>query len=106
MSVQYIELSIILDQVAVLFPGGVADGKIEQVPHDLPLGIIGHAAFGLVNPGDIVLQPEAAYPAYNSGTILADGEPYWMPLKEENDWLKNKVDWDSNNYSEPDGRLH
>ena len=27
-------------------------------------------------------------------------------LKEENDWLKNKVDWDSNNYSEPDGRLH
>ena len=27
-------------------------------------------------------------------------------LGEENDWLKNKVDWDSNNYSEPDGRLH
>jgi LL-diaminopimelate aminotransferase len=48
---------------------------------------IGHAAFGLVNPGDIVLQPEPAYPAYNSGTILADGEPYWMPLKEENNWL-------------------
>ena len=34
-----------------------------------------------------MLQPEPAYPAYNSGTILADGEPYWMPLKEENDWL-------------------
>ena len=27
-------------------------------------------------------------------------------LGEENDWLKEKVDWDSNNYSEPDGRLH
>jgi len=27
-------------------------------------------------------------------------------LVEENEWLKNKVDWDSNNYSEPDGRLH
>ena len=27
-------------------------------------------------------------------------------LIEENKWLKNKVDWDSNNYSEPDGRLH
>ena len=27
-------------------------------------------------------------------------------LGEENDWLKNKVDWDSNNYPEPDKRLH
>ena len=27
-------------------------------------------------------------------------------LEEENDWLKNKVDWDSNNYSEPDGSVH
>ena len=27
-------------------------------------------------------------------------------LAEENEWLKNKVDWDSNNHSEPDGRLH
>ena len=27
-------------------------------------------------------------------------------LVEENKWLKNKVDWDSNNYSDPDGRLH
>ena len=27
-------------------------------------------------------------------------------LVEENHWLKEKVDWDSNNHSEPDGRLH
>lgn len=27
-------------------------------------------------------------------------------LIEENTWLKNKVDWDYNNYSEPDGKLH
>ena len=29
-----------------------------------------------------------------------------VKYRDENDWLKNKVDWDSNNYSEPDGRLH
>ena len=27
-------------------------------------------------------------------------------LGEENDWLKNKVDWDSNNYSKPVERLN
>ena len=27
-------------------------------------------------------------------------------LLKENEWLKNKVDWDYNNYSEPNGKLH
>lgn len=49
-------------------------------------GIV-HANLGLVDPGDVVLLPEPAYPAYNSGAIMADGEPYFMPLLEKNQWL-------------------
>jgi LL-diaminopimelate aminotransferase len=48
---------------------------------------IGHVALGLVNPGDLVLQPDPAYPVYNVGTLFAGGEPHWMPLREENGWL-------------------
>ncbi len=48
---------------------------------------IGHIALGLIDPGDIVLQPDPAYPVYNVGTLFAGGEPYWMPLLEENGWL-------------------
>ena len=49
-------------------------------------GIV-HASLGLVDPGDVVLLPEPAYPAYNSGAIMADGEPYFMPLLEKNQYL-------------------
>ena len=48
---------------------------------------IGHIALGLIDPGDIVLQPDPAYPVYNVGTLFAGGDPYWMPLLEENGWL-------------------
>jgi len=48
---------------------------------------IGHVAFCLIDPGDIALVPDPAYPVYAIGTTLAGGEPYYMPLKEENAFL-------------------
>jgi LL-diaminopimelate aminotransferase len=48
---------------------------------------IGHMALGLVDPGDFALIPDPGYPPYSLGTILAGGEPYPMPLREENDFL-------------------
>ncbi len=48
---------------------------------------IGHLPLAFVNPGDIVLCPEPGYPVYNSGTIIAGGEPYFMPLIEKNRFL-------------------
>ncbi|MDR3111706.1 MAG: LL-diaminopimelate aminotransferase [Elusimicrobiota bacterium] len=48
---------------------------------------IGHIHLAFVNPGDVVLIPEPGYPVYNTGTIFADGVPYFMPLVEENDYL-------------------
>ncbi|HMM07430.1 MAG TPA: LL-diaminopimelate aminotransferase [Clostridiales bacterium] len=40
-----------------------------------------------VDPGDINLVPDPGYPVYGIGTMLAGGEPYYMPLKEENGYL-------------------
>ncbi|MCM8822202.1 MAG: LL-diaminopimelate aminotransferase [Candidatus Omnitrophica bacterium] len=48
---------------------------------------IAHFPFAFVNPGDITLVPEPGYPVYQIGTILAGGIPYFMPLKEENNFL-------------------
>jgi LL-diaminopimelate aminotransferase len=45
---------------------------------------IGHIPLAFINPGDIVLCPTPAYPVYSIGTLFAGGEPYFMPLKEEN----------------------
>ncbi|HEY7467363.1 MAG TPA: LL-diaminopimelate aminotransferase [Dehalococcoidia bacterium] len=48
---------------------------------------INNVALCLVDPGDVVLIPSPGYPPYTSGTIFAGGEPYYMPLLEENDFL-------------------
>lgn len=45
---------------------------------------IGHIPLAFVNPDDFVLCPSPAYPVYSIGTLLAGGEPHFMPLKEEN----------------------
>jgi LL-diaminopimelate aminotransferase len=48
---------------------------------------IGHMTLCFIEPGDIALVPDPGYPVFSLGTILAGGEPYFMPLKEENDFL-------------------
>jgi len=48
---------------------------------------IGHMALCFIEPGDLALVPDPGYPPFFMCTILAGGEPYFMPLKEENDFL-------------------
>jgi len=48
---------------------------------------IGHIAFCFIGSGDIALVPDPGYPVYSVSALLADGEPYYMPLKQENKWL-------------------
>jgi LL-diaminopimelate aminotransferase len=48
---------------------------------------IGHMALCFIEPGDLALVPDPGYPPFSMGTILAGGEPYLMPLKEENGFL-------------------
>lgn len=45
---------------------------------------IAHTPFAFLNKSDVVLVPDPAYPAYRNATILAGGEPYFMPLLESN----------------------
>ena len=48
---------------------------------------LGHIPLAFINPGDVVLVPEPGYPVYKGSTILAEGEPYFMPLLEKNGFL-------------------
>lgn len=48
---------------------------------------IGHFPLAFVNPGDVVLVPDPAYPVYQAGTIFAGGEAYPMPLTRPRGFL-------------------
>lgn len=48
---------------------------------------IGHLPLALVDPGEIVLIPDPAYPVYQAGTVFAGGTPYRMPLRQERGFL-------------------
>jgi len=48
---------------------------------------IGHISFCLIDAGDIALVPDPGYPVYAMSTLLAGGEPYYLPLTENNDFL-------------------
>ena len=46
-----------------------------------------HIALCFINNGDVALVPDPGYPGFSMGTLLADGEPYYMPLKAERGFL-------------------
>jgi len=48
---------------------------------------IAHIALCFIDPGDIALVPDPAYPVYSISTVLAGGEPYYLPLTEDNNFL-------------------
>ena len=48
---------------------------------------IAHIALCFIDPGDIALVPDPAYPVYSVGTMLAGGRPYYLPLTKENNFL-------------------
>ena len=48
---------------------------------------IAHIALCFIDPGDTALVPDPAYPVYSVSTMLAGGEPYYMPLTAKNDFL-------------------
>jgi len=50
---------------------------------------IAHIALCFIDYRDIALVPDPAYPVYSVSTMLAGGNPYYLPLTEENDFLPN-----------------
>jgi LL-diaminopimelate aminotransferase len=70
-------------------------------PEDEVLTLIGskegiaHSPFAFLDPGDIALVPDPAYPVYNNATVLADSTPYSMPLTEEHEFKPDLESIDS-----------
>ncbi len=54
---------------------------------------IAHLPLAILKRGDYTLLPDPCYPPYKSGTILADGKIYSMPLLAKNNFLPdlNKI---------------
>ncbi|MFH0847622.1 MAG: LL-diaminopimelate aminotransferase [Chloroflexota bacterium] len=48
---------------------------------------LAHMAFCLIDPGDVALITDPAYPVYAIATRLAGGEAYYLPLTRENNFL-------------------
>lgn len=65
---------------------------VELDPDTEVLALIGskeglaHLIPTLIDPGDMVLIPDPGYPVYRMATYLANGEDYYMPLKQENNY--------------------
>ena len=48
---------------------------------------IAHIAFCFIDFRDFALVPDPAYPVYSVSTMLAGGNPYYLPLIEQNSFL-------------------
>lgn len=48
---------------------------------------LSHLLWALLNPGDVALLPDPAYPVYAAQTRFAGGEPYFLPLRTERGFL-------------------
>ena len=48
---------------------------------------LGHFPLAFIDPGQVALIPDPAYPVYKNATMFAGGEPYLLPLKEERGFL-------------------
>jgi LL-diaminopimelate aminotransferase len=48
---------------------------------------VAHVALCFIDPGDIALVPDPAYPVYAIGTMFAGGSSYYLPLIEEHGFL-------------------
>ena len=46
-----------------------------------------HLPVAFVDPGDVALVPDPGYPVYETGTLMAGGEPALLPLAPDDDFL-------------------
>lgn len=66
---------------------------VEVDPREEVMALIGskegiaHMVWAVVDPGDVVLIPDPAYPVYRMQTLMCGGEIYFMPLKEASAYL-------------------
>jgi LL-diaminopimelate aminotransferase len=65
--------------------------KLDPATEVLPLigskEGIAHISFCYIEQGDMSLVTDPGYPVYGISTILAGGEPYYLPINEDNNFL-------------------
>ncbi|HWC13367.1 MAG TPA: LL-diaminopimelate aminotransferase [Actinomycetota bacterium] len=65
---------------------------VELDPDDEVQPLVGskegifHLPVAFIDPGDVALVPDPGYPVYETGTILAGGEAFLLPLTVDNDY--------------------
>ncbi len=64
--------------------GVSVDAETEVLPLIGSKEGIVHLNLAFLDPGDVVLIPDPAYPSYERGARLADAEPYFVRLDPEN----------------------
>ena len=67
--------------------GVTADPKTEIMALVGSKEGLSHLVWAFVDPGDVALVPDPAYPVYRTQTLLAGGIPVAMPLLAENNFL-------------------
>ena len=53
---------------------------------------IAHAALCFIDPGDIAISPDPAYPVYEIGTMFAGGKCHMVQLRQDNGYLLDPTD--------------
>lgn len=71
---------------------------VELDPESEAINLIGakegiaHASLCFIDPGDLSISPDPAYPVYEIGTMFAGGTTHFVPLKEANGYLMDFAD--------------
>ena len=71
---------------------------VELDPESEVINLIGakegiaHAALCFIDPGDVSISPDPAYPVYEIGTMFAGGTTHFVPLNEDNGYLMDFAD--------------
>lgn len=53
---------------------------------------LAHLAMAVTDPGDVVLLPDPGYPIYAGSLVLAGVTPFFLPLREDHDYLPKLED--------------
>ncbi|SFL13841.1 LL-diaminopimelate aminotransferase [Paenibacillus sp. 1_12] len=53
---------------------------------------LAHLAMAVTDPGDVVMLPDPGYPIYAGSLVLAGVTPFFLPLREDNDYLPKLED--------------
>ncbi len=48
---------------------------------------LAHIPWAFIDPGDVALVSDPGYPVYATATLMAEGQPYPVPLERERGWL-------------------